>query len=349
MKTALGDNHGTKPMTMRTDMPAAEATETTRAPIVRFEPIDDRHHKAVEDLLSNGRTTGSIDADAAIIAHARTFSGKGTAEPMEVGGVVTREPRSLTARARLLQDIEAGAKFTGAAEMITRIESDRLTMLDGAKGMGHVAGGGRLDDRIQSKGEYHRLDLDTQIDIADTISSRSNVEPESRARLEAEAVGTKAELAASNVTVLRDRFAYADIGTPIPEKKPGIRDQGASASATTNLTLSQQIASKVMDWGREEKAFKQIVSFYVLDEAVRKGLGHKTQRAELDHDDVKRVQDAVRTWSKPHVRDGVSLEGLDSAVSKAAERYVPTELIASRSKGPDQIEAPVPQRSGFER
>ena len=74
-------------------MPEADAKPISNG-VPEFAPIGKDYHRMVYDLLSEGMTTGVRDADAAIIAHARTHSGKGTAEPMEVGGVVTRDPRS---------------------------------------------------------------------------------------------------------------------------------------------------------------------------------------------------------------------------------------------------------------
>lgn len=317
--------------------------------ISEFTQVDKEYHRMVHDLLSEGMTTGVADADAAIIAHARTHSGRGTDEPMEIGGVVTRDPRSLTARARLLQDFDADATFDGPAAMILRIESDRRVMLEGAKGMGFAHGGGTVDDRIQSKGEYHRLPESTRASIAETMSNASNVPDDIRASMTAAAAKTATDLSASSLDHDRRRSVYQDIGAPIPEKKPSLLDQAAGPAGETDMTLSQQIGTKVMAWGRENRAFKHLVSFNVLDEAIKGAMGDKTQRVELGTAEVKNIQEAVRTWAKPHVYEDIPTDGLDSAVAKAAERYAPSDILASPAKGPAEIGAPVSQRSGVER
>lgn len=158
-----------------------------------FKPVDGRFFRQVDDLLSKGRSTGHQIADDAILAHDRLHIVRGTPQPFEVGGVPTRDPRSLTARARLLADIDGGLPVANVTEAVTRIDADRQAMWEGARAMNFTSMGGSSEDRIQSKGEYHRLPADAQQDIFRRISTAEMLPPMRAVRFGLEALTVERE------------------------------------------------------------------------------------------------------------------------------------------------------------
>jgi len=98
-------------------------------------------------------------------------------------------------------------------------------------------------------------------------------------------------------------------------------------------SLSREIAGAVMEWARESKAYRHMVSFEMLDEAVQTGLGGKTARRDVSAEDLSKVGEAVRTWIAPHLRDDATTVGVDKAVSDAFHRPKGLE-----TKGRDDVE-----------
>lgn len=118
-----------------------------------------------------------------------------------------------------------------------------------------------------------------------------------------------------------------------------IVEQAGRVHDASGGSLSREIAGAVMDWAREAKAFRHMVSFEMLDEAVGGGLAGKTARRDVSPQDLSNVGDAVRTWIEPHLREGVTTEGLDKAVSEAFQRPKGLE-----TKGRDDVEPTIVER-----
>lgn len=112
-----------------------------------------------------------------------------------------------------------------------------------------------------------------------------------------------------------------------------IVEQAATVHDASGGSLSSQIASGVMDWARETGAFRHMVSFNVLDEAVQIGLDGRTARKDVTAEHLEAVSTAVRRWIQPHLAEGRSTAGIDRAVSEAFHRPKGLE-----TKGRDDVE-----------
>jgi hypothetical protein len=112
-----------------------------------------------------------------------------------------------------------------------------------------------------------------------------------------------------------------------------IVEQAGRVHDASGGSLSRELAGAVMVWARDAKAYRHMVSFEMLDEAVAGGLDGKTTRRDVTAEDLSRVGDAVRTWIAPHLRDGATTAGLDEAVSQAFHRPKGFE-----TKGRDDVE-----------
>jgi hypothetical protein len=112
-----------------------------------------------------------------------------------------------------------------------------------------------------------------------------------------------------------------------------IVEQAATVHDASGGSLSNQIAAGVMDWARQTGAFKHMVSFNMLDEAVQGGLGGRTARKDVSSEHLGAVAASVRRWIQPHLAEGRSTDGIDRAVSEAFHRPKGLE-----TKGRDDVE-----------
>lgn len=106
-----------------------------------------------------------------------------------------------------------------------------------------------------------------------------------------------------------------------------ISDQAGTAHQEKPPTLARDVSTSVMDWARTEGAFKHMVSFNMLEEAVEGALGAKTSRRDVTADDVHKVGDAVRTWIEPHLAEGKTAAGVEDAIARGVHRPIRGERV----------------------